>query len=53
MKEKFKEKLKFSNEAERRKTIQACLFICFFIFLLKKIISLKRQKAGKENDDKK
>ena len=53
MKEKFKEKMKFSNEAERRKVEQACLFYLLFYFPLKKINSLKRQKAGKENDDKK
>lgn len=45
MKEKFKEKLKFSNEAERKKAEQAYLFICFFVSFEK----IRQPKGGNED----
>ena len=49
---KFKIKLKISNEAGKKKAIQAYLFYLLFLFPFKKINSRKAE-SRKENDDKK
>jgi len=47
---KFKIKLKISNEAGKRKAVQAYLFYLLFYFLKK--INSRKAESRKENDNK-